>query len=122
MTENTTQHLPGIVAGIQLGVFELIWPTFRWIKSIWIKHTGDIHLFVEVAGMADREGREDCDRMLGELIDVAKRNHPQIVGARLRVDYGSEVPGKHEYRELMSDHIFRQIAEKHAPWRLDSGR
>jgi hypothetical protein len=122
MTDDQHSKLGGLLAGIQLGIFEVIWPTFRWVRSIWIKKGRQVHLFVHVAESPDEEDWEDFKRLAKELLDVAARNYRAELSAGYTIRYGLQAPPDQEYQELMSDSLFKQIAREVAPWRLNSGR
>ncbi len=122
MTDDQHGRLGGLLAGIQRGIFEVIWPAFRWIKSIWVKKEGQVRFFVQVAELPDEEDWEDCQRLVKELLDVAARTYGAELSAGYTIQYGLEAPQDQEYLELMSDRVFKQIAQEVAPWRLNSGR
>ena len=108
--------------GIQLGLFEVIWPTFRWIEKIWIMRAEDIHVFIQTAPEPNEDNREDCRRLFDELLEVAARHHPTTFSLGRRYKFSPSPPSEVEYVEVMSDDIFKQIAGRHAPWRLERGR
>jgi len=53
---------------------------------------------------------------------VAARTYGAELSAGYTIQYGLEAPQDQEYLELMSDRVFKQIAQEVAPWRLNSGR
>jgi hypothetical protein len=55
-----------------------------------------------------------------ELLDEWEPNSKHTI--RFTVQYGSAVPNDQGYQEMMSDRIFKKIAKRHAPWRLEHGR
>jgi hypothetical protein len=45
-----------LLPGLRLAFFEIIWKTFPWIQSIWIKESsGQFHLLVEAATTQDQK-------------------------------------------------------------------
>jgi hypothetical protein len=122
MTSHPNRSLDGLWAGIQLGVFEVIWPTFRWITSIWVKRACPIEVFIQTAELPDEEAWQDCQRLMKELLDTAASSHAAHFSAGYAVRCGLQAPHDEGYVELISDGIFRQIANELAPWRLNKGR
>lgn len=105
------------LAGLQLAVFEIVWPAFPWIRSLWIRQVNRrIEIFVEMASALADEEREDCLRLVKEMLDVA------MPGLGHAVAFGAKVPQGEDCLELMSDRLFQQIAKEVAPWRLRGGR
>lgn len=122
MIDQHQDRLLDALHGIQLGLFEVVWPTFRWIEKIWAKRDEKINLFIQTATEPTEKSREDCKRLFEELLEVAARYHPDALDLARRYQFGLSPPTEVGYIEVMSDDIFRQIAEKHAPWRLEHGR
>jgi hypothetical protein len=122
MIDNQDGRWDGLIAGIQLGIFEVIWPAFRWIKGIWVKKGGQVRFFIQVAELPGEEDWEDCQRLVKELLDVAAKSYGAELSGGYTIQYGLEVLQDQEYLELMSDRVFKQIAQEVAPWRLNSGR
>jgi hypothetical protein len=107
------------VAGIQLAVFELIWPTFEWIDTIFLKvdaKTCFVHL--EAVQLPTESEQTDCARLVGEIFDSVLEGTP----LHLKVTHEKQAPTGQGYREIMSESIFKMIAEDVAPWRLEIGR
>jgi hypothetical protein len=99
--------------GLQLAFCEIIWPAFRWIQSVWIKESkGQFDLFVEATATQDEKEWDDFDYLAGQVFNAGEKHKI----------HGSTVPKDRGYRELMSDRVFKAIAKKHAPWRLENGR
>jgi hypothetical protein len=122
MTGGPQDQFRDALHGIQLGLFEVIWPTLRWIEKIWMKSDDKIQLFIQTSIEPDERKSEDCRRLFNELLDVAVRHHPTALSHARRYQFSLSPPTEEGYVEVMSDNIFRQIAEKHAPWRLERGR
>ena len=118
MTQPQRTSLDEQLPGLQLAVFEVIWPTFRWIKSIWIKELrGQFEVFVEEAATQDEKEWDDFDYLIERVFNAGEK-HP----VQHTVQHGPTVPKDRGYQELMSDGVFKKIARKHAPWRLEGGR
>jgi hypothetical protein len=128
MTEAQRTALDELLSGLRLPIFEIIWPTFRWIQSIWIKESkGQFQLFVEAIAKPDKKEAGDFDYLISEVFDEGEKlldelepnaKHP----IRFTVQYGPSVPKDCGYQEMMSDRIFKKIAKRFAPWRLENGR
>src|SRR5918993_5721885 len=100
MTNDRQDRFDGLLAGIQLGIFEVIWPTFRWIESIWVKKGDQFHLFIQVAELPGEEEWEDFQRLAKELLDVAARNYRAELSAGYVIQRGLQAPQNREYLEL----------------------
>jgi hypothetical protein len=113
-----------LLGGMQLGVFEVVWGVFPWIKAIWIrKSSGRAYFHIHVCEMPDEEEQEECRSQVEMLIDAAKNFDKVSFRAGYTIRYSPRrVPRGMGYRTLMSDRFFRQIARKHAPWRPERGR
>lgn len=122
MSDPPSYALRKALHGIQLGVFEVVWSTFPWIRTIWIRSEGRPHLHIQTAATPEQKDKDDCVRLLQELVEVARQYHPGVFGIDPAFFFDPGPPGDMGYIELMSDNIFRQIAEQYAPWRLTRGR
>ena len=128
MTKSKHSTLDAMLPGFQLVFFEIIWPAFPWIKSIWIRENNrQLQLFVETADEQDEKEWEDFDYLVREWLDVKEKlldeQEPDLKHElRYTVRHGSAVPEKRGYRELMSDRLFKKIAKEVAPSRLEIGR
>src|SRR5437660_5871796 len=128
MMEPQSPTLDELLPGMRFAFFELMWPGFEWIKSLWIgKSDGRYQLFVQTTGPQDKKkwdrfnylaGRvfKGVERLLDELAPNSKHTIEHTI------QYGPSVPQDGEYQELMSARVFKEIAEKHAPWRLEGGQ
>jgi hypothetical protein len=115
MTRPQHASLDEQLPGLQLAVFEVIWPAFRWIKSIWIKECGgQFEVFVEETATQDEKEWNDFDYLIERVFNAGEK-----LKVRHTVQHGLTVPQDRGYRELMSDRVFEKIAKRHAPWRLD---
>jgi hypothetical protein len=107
-----------MVHGIQLSVFEVLWPSVVTLDALFIrsKPSGfDFYFRFNQAPSADE--RETCIRLMGEIVEAAYPGRKRQV----RYLFGTSAP-MGNFRELMSCRLFERIAEVHAPWRLRTGR
>jgi hypothetical protein len=105
--------------GIQLTLFEIIWPCFPWMTAIRVKGDAKACMFhVQVTHFPTEDDQEDCERLLGEILDAVLDD----AELRLVVTYDRCPPMGSGYREVMSELIFKKIAADVAPWRLEAGR
>lgn len=105
--------------GIQLALFELIWPSFDWIKAVYVASSSNqCSVHVQAAHLPSHVEWDDCARLLGELFDAV------LADTKLHLDltHDKSLPAQPGYREVMSQDIFKTIAKDVAPWRLDAGR
>lgn len=107
------------MAGIQLAVFELIWPTFPWIDSIYIDTTSHKYcVFVYAKQVQVDSEWNDCVRLLSEIFDeILQSPSDYSITADDR-----ESSTSNNFIEIMSQPIFKTIAKQVAPWRLDADR
>ena len=128
MNKSQSPILDELLPEMQVGFFEIIWPTFRWIQGIWIKENKDqLHLFVEATAPQDDKEWDDFDYLAGGVFRVAEKLLDELEPASKHkiehtIQHGLSVPKDHGYRELMSDRVFKKIAKRDAPWRLHNGR
>jgi hypothetical protein len=128
MTEPRSTPLEKLLPGMQHAFFDTVWPTFRWIKSIWIRESaGQFCLFVEATTAQSAKEWNDFDYLAGEVFKGVERLLDELVPnskhkIQYTIEHGPAVPRDRGYRELMSDSVFTRIAEKHAPSRLEGGR
>jgi hypothetical protein len=107
------------LAGIQLALFELIWPAFMWITAIYAAADPQkclIHVQADEAP-SDTEWA-DCVRLLKEIFASAAGNSE----LRLETSCNETPPASTAFNEIMSHSIFELIARDVAPWRLHAGR
>ncbi len=127
MKESQSPPLDELLSALQAMFFELMWPGFRWIERLWIrKSNNQYQLFVQTAGTKDKESLDGFNYLVGEVFKNMERVLDELApGAKHKIEhtiqYGSDAPHDGEYQELMSDTVFRKIAKKHAPWRLEEG-
>jgi hypothetical protein len=107
------------MSGIQLALFELIWPTFEWIDAIYIANdASDCSVHLQVAYLPPDDERDDCERLLREIFDTVLMD----TKLRLALTQDKRLPARSGYHEAISQEIFKKIAKDVAPWRLDVGR
>ena len=105
--------------GIQLALFELIWPAFEWIDSIHVKADSSMcFVHLQAAGLPGAAEQADCERLIGEIFDAVLAGTP----LRRKVKQVKHAPAESGYREAISIDIFKMIAKDVAPWRLDADR
>jgi hypothetical protein len=118
MTKPTRTSIDEQLPGLQLAFFELVWPAFPWIQSIWIKETKrQFQIFVEATATQDKKEWDDFSYLADEVLNAGEKH--KVVHT---IEHGPVVPNNRGYQELMSDKLFKVIAKKHAPWRLEGGR
>jgi hypothetical protein len=128
MTKLESPTLDELLPGMRAAFFEVVWPAFPWIRSVWVKESrGQLQLFVETAATQDEKEWDDFDYMVRRVLKAGERALDGLeVDSKHRIEqtiqHGSIVPKDRGYRELMSDRLFKKIAKRHAPWRLESGR
>ena len=128
MTKSRHSAVDELVAGLQLPIFEMIWPVFRWIESIWIKESnGEFQVFAEVGAAPEKEKLERFEYLMREMFDEGEELLDELEPnskhrIQFTVQYGPAVPKDCGYQEMMSDRVFKKIAKRFAPWRLDNGR
>lgn len=107
------------LSGIQLALFELIWPTFDWIEAIYVgSDPGVCVVHLQIDRLPSPVEEDDCRRLLGEIFDAVLAG----TALRLKVVQDKRPPSVAGYQEAMSGEIFKMIAKEVAPWRLDAGR
>jgi hypothetical protein len=107
------------LAGVQLAIFEIVWPAIVWITHIFVRRSGStLFLHVQTERGPSSEEWEDCQRLLGEILDAACED----LSVRYEIARGTKPPSPDGYIEIMSDHLFKRIAADVAPWRLSAGR
>jgi len=110
--------LDELVPGIQLAVFEIVWPAHPNLDRILFRvddHMLDVYF--QWRSAPTEVDRESSERLMQETIDVA------FDGKAPSIRFVSEAaPPSEQYHELMSEPIFKSIASAVAPWRLKAGR
>src|SRR5258708_29537634 len=129
MSEPRRTALYVLLPGLRVAFFEMIWPAFRWIQSIWIKESdGQFQLFVEAAAPQNEKERDDFDYLVGQVLAQLQKSRadlmPELAKYKIEhtIQYGATVPQDGGYQVLMSDGWFKKIAKRYAPWRLENGR
>lgn len=105
------------VGGLQLALFELIWPAYPWIN--WIRlvdHPATPALYIQPLSTQDSSEKEACLASLKEVLELWRPGCAPSVHFQLPSgDFGSSI-------EIMSASTFAEIAAEVAPWRLELGR
>jgi hypothetical protein len=128
MSKPRSITLDELLPGMQLAFFDTVWPAFQWIQSIWVKAgTDQFHLFVVATAEQDEKEWEDFDYLAGAVFKSVERALDEREPTskhkiEYRIQNGLTVPQDDGYRELMSDRVFKNIAKRIAPWRLENGR
>jgi len=129
MSEPKRTALYVLLPSLRVGFFYFIWPTFRWIQSIWIMESDrQFELFVETATLPNEKEQDDFDYLVGRMLGVLQRSNADLMPElatymiKFTVRYGVSVPHDGGYQVLMSDGWFKKIANRFAPWRLENGR
>ena len=113
--ELIAQRLPGI----QLAIFEVVWPACAWIDHVALRPNGPV-CFVHIQSHVEPsdEEWEAGTRLMRELLDVASDEaNLSIVFERSRMR-----PSDRTHIVAMSETLFKVIASWVAPWRLRNGR
>ena len=127
MTEPQNPPLDELLPGMRAAFFEMMWPGFDWIESLWIRErNGQYQLFAQTT-LQDRTKLERFDTVAGRVLEAGERMlDEREPGTKHRLEhtiqYGPAVPQDVDYRELMTDAVFKKIAKRDAPWRLENGR
>ena len=124
MTKISRDKWERLLNGMSHAVFEVTWSAFPWMKQIWIKNSaGRAHFIVQVAEAVAKEEDEFCRQDAQTLVEAVRNIDPTLFPAGYTLRYSRRrVPRGMGYRTLMSDRLFREIAKKKAPWRLERGR
>jgi hypothetical protein len=128
MTKSQYASLDAMLFGLQLMAFEILWIAFPWMQSIWIREEGDrLQLFVQTAVSQAEKEWDDLNYLLREMFDVEEKGlDEEEPGSKHKIEYsiehGPSVPKDRGYRELMSDRLFKKLAKKYSPGRLEIGR
>ena len=107
------------VTALQLLVFEMNWPTYRWIKRVLMHDGPTVCLYAQHAECPppDSDRMDACTKMFHEIFQAVYEQRKA-----LKVEYGFELPSGQGWEVLMSDEVFKRLATEVAPWRLEAGR
>src|SRR5437762_8900882 len=128
MTEPQPAALEEVLPGLRLAFFELMWPAFRWIESLWIRESnGQYQLFAETTATQDKKKLDRFNYLVREVLDEEEKVLDELAPdlkhkIEHTIQYGPSVPRDGGYQELMSDRVFKKIAKRFAPWRLENGQ
>ena len=114
MSAGPAEQLRKVLPGIQLAVFEILWPAEPHLEEVTVRLT-DEGAMVHCTPMAGQTlDTESCEMLLQEVFDVAM---PSLA---VQVHFGPDTLPDHE--ALMNHALFQAIATEVAPWRLEEGR
>lgn len=107
------------VGGIQLALFEIIWPSFVWINQIYIGCAAERCMIYAIVNEVPAEDEwRDYERLMGEILDAALSG----TGCSYELTKGTDIPVSGQFELLMSQSQFEALAKEFAPWRLEAGR
>lgn len=107
----------GVILGIQLAFFEVMWP-IKGIARIGYRTMSDaIDIRIEATGQLSINERQECEQQLAEIFAVVAEEAPVRLGT---VSYATTADDWQGFDDLMSPDISEAIAARHAPWRLSS--
>jgi len=114
----TTEQLEKVGLGMQLAVFETIWPAFDNLGRVFcdVNSDGQLSVLMEWSTTPSDQDQVDCERLMTEIVEVA---FGPTAEAKFTSTTGTSAGSG---RLLMSPSIFAEIASKHAPHRLKAGR
>lgn len=114
----TRAEFDAVEPGLQLAVFETVWPAFVDLRRLLcsVDTNGQLHFVIEWNGVSTAADQHDCEYLLREIGQAAFGPHSVC---RFTWAEQASAPG---YREVMSDAVFRSIATEVAPHRLAAGR
>ena len=127
MRECQMPPLDDLLPGMRAAFFETVWPAFQWIQSIWVKDSnGELQFFVEATDEQDEKEWDDFDYLVREVLKAGERMLDELAPdskhrVKHTIQHGPTVPRDQGYQELMSDRVFKKIAKRLAPWRLENG-
>jgi hypothetical protein len=114
--EELTRTLPGI----RLAIFEILWPVQGLERVLIRAAAGHWEVYFESAEPLRDEDREACQRLVGEILDVALEKHGNI---ERRFSFGPAARSTQGAFEVaMSTKLFHEISAEVAPWRLSSSQ
>ena len=103
---------------LQLLVFEMNWPTYKWIQKVVMRDGQEVRIYVEHAKSSpDKSAIQSCTEMFQEVFQAVHEKRKTLM-----IEYGFDLPGGREWTILMSDDVFKRLATEVAPWRLEAGR
>ena len=102
--------------GIQLAVFETVWPAFEQLSEVLVRlDDGELKVYCRFAKPPTASDKADCQRLLGEVLEAA------FDAPNTSFEFGVSKPSG-AYDQVMSEKLFTAIAKRVAPWRLQAGR
>lgn len=114
MARPTTEEFAAYTLGVQLCLFEVLWTVERQLTHIFGRvKDGQVQLHFTPALAPEREAQ--CVRLASEVIAVAFEGQSPVA------TFGP-APQDAGWVTLMSQDIFKALAQEGAPWRLEQGR
>ena len=112
----TDRELHDKLPGVQLAVFETVWPAFEQLSEVLVcLDGGDLKVYCRFAKTPAASDKADCQRLLGEVLEAA------FDAPTMSFEFGVSKPSR-AYDQVMSEELFTTIAKRIAPWRLQAGR
>ena len=112
------KKLKDALPGIQLAVFEIVWPVFGELKQVLIRvGTKGLDVYCYFNRKPTAYDQADCKRLVTEVLDIAFEKPPMAFSFK----FGISAPAG-PYSTVMSQRLFTKIATEIAPWRLKAGR
>jgi hypothetical protein len=103
------------IYGIQLAVFEIIWPK-PWLSAILIKESENTcFIFTKTSATPGEEEWLVFEELMGEILTEAFKD----IGVHYEIKREESSSLAREYDIIMDEEIFTAIAKDHAPWRLE---
>jgi hypothetical protein len=107
------------IAAFQALIFEMNWPSFRWIEYIFHREDDEnVFLLVQHSPQKTASAQNECNAMFREIFAAAYVDSFK----KLSVEYQLKTVVQPGWFELMSDQTFKQLAREIAPWRIETGR
>lgn len=105
--------------GFQALIFEMNWPSFRWIRAVFAQFSPkSVALWIEYSESPPISSLEACSAMFKEIFEVVYGDR----NWKLTLDYRPAHPNSADFQIVMCDEIFKRLAKEVAPWRLGEGR
>ncbi len=115
MTAINNEAVYDQIHGIQLAIFEIIWP-LPWLSGIYLNSSLAVcTVFAKTNAEPTEEQWDDFIAVMDEILRPAfKRSKVQY-----KLCHGEILPVDQEFDQIMGPEIFTAIAKEHAPWRLE---
>ena len=115
-TAVTNRELEEKLLGIQLAVFETVWPAFPQLAEVLFRlEDAELKVYCRFTEMPIASDQAECQYLLREVLCAA------FGAPNTSFAFGVSKPTQ-LHVEVMSTKIFNSIAKGVAPWRLEAGR